>query len=81
MTVKRDPEEQFEELQAADEDDISDLVMPEEQESSTRSWAARAAAVANDLQQQPLTDTEALELGKLYALLAIHHTLEDIRNG
>ena len=47
----------------------------EDSESSSLSWAARAADILEDVRTRPLTDPQAIELAKGYALLAIHERL------
>lgn len=70
MTIKRDPEEQSEQL-------VHPAARPSKQdsESSSPSHAARAARLADDIITRPLNDTQAIELAKVYALLAIHERM------
>ena len=87
MTVKRDPEEQFVELQAATQaeaaaPELPDTPTQEDSESSSPeeqfvelSYAIRAAEWAEDIRSRPLTDPQAIELAKVYALLAIEQQL------
>lgn len=86
MTVKRDPEEQFVELQQAAtpiwQDFLPDIPTQEDSESSSPgaaapelSYATRAAEWAEDIRSRPLTDPQAIELAKVYALLAIERQL------
>ena len=54
---------------------------PKDQEDSESSpppqlsYAARAAQLADDILTRPLTDPQAIELAKVYALLAVEHRL------
>lgn len=47
----------------------------EDSESSPLSHAARAAAWADDIRTRPLNDSQAIELAKVYALLAVEQRL------
>ena len=45
------------------------------------SYAGRAASWAEDIRSRPLDDAHAIELAKVFALLAIHEQLDALRTG
>ena len=54
---------------------LSALTPQEDSESSPVTPADRALQWADDIRSRPLNDTQAIELAKVYALLAIHERM------
>ena len=73
MTLKRDPEEQLSELQAAAA--ASEQTEEDSSPDPQLSNAERAAKLADEILHTPTTTSQAIELAKVYALLAIHERM------